>query len=164
MDKVNKLSQPAKDIIKTIIHSPINQKDGITLLRDTPLNNQRCLNILRPAVLWQYYGANIDVIHQSSKLIRRYIYEYRNGTSLVGMDPYNFVTRRMTNEMEYIVTDKTKSFWILSLQIWVRNPIIAQLSCITLVLTSSQIYLWECIVILYILQQMVDLLQKRILK
>ena len=39
MEKTNKLSQPARDIIKKIIHSPINSKDGIKLSWDTPLNN-----------------------------------------------------------------------------------------------------------------------------
>ena len=104
MEKENKLSQPARDIIRKIIHSPINSKDGIKLSWDTPLNNQRCLNILRPTVLRQYYGANVDVINQSSNLIRRYTYIYGSGTS-VGMDPYSFVTRKITNEMEYIATE-----------------------------------------------------------
>ena len=72
MEKQNKLSQPARDIIRKIIYSSINSKDGIKLYRDAPLNNQRYLNILRPAVLRQYYGANLDVIQESSELSRRY--------------------------------------------------------------------------------------------
>ena len=56
-------------------------------------------------MLRKYYGANIDVIHQSSKLIRRYTYGYGSGTSSVGMDSYNFVTRKMANEMDYIATE-----------------------------------------------------------
>ena len=47
----------------------------------------------------------MDVIRQSSELIRRYIYGYGSDTSSVGMNPYNFVTRKMTYEMEYIATE-----------------------------------------------------------
>ena len=104
MEKQNKLSQPTRDMIRKIIYSPINSKDGIKLLRDKPLNNQRYLNILRPAVLRQYYGANVDVLRQS-ELIKRYTYEYGSGISSVRMDPYNIVTRKMIYEMEYIVTE-----------------------------------------------------------
>ena len=50
-EKKNKLSQPARDIIRKLIYSPINSKDGIKLSWDTPLNNQRFLSILRLAVL-----------------------------------------------------------------------------------------------------------------
>ena len=105
MEKTNQLSQAARDIIQKIIHSPINSKDGIKLSWDTPLNNQRCLNILRPAVLRQYYGANVDVINESNHFIKRYTYGYGSGTSSVGIDPFNFVTRKMTKEMEYIGTE-----------------------------------------------------------
>ena len=83
MEKEYVLSQPTRDIISTIIHSPINSKDKIKLSWDTPLNNQKCLNILRPTVLKQCYGANIDDIHLSSELIRRYTYGYGSGTSSV---------------------------------------------------------------------------------
>ena len=50
MEKQNKLSQPPRDIIRKIIYSLINSKDEIKLVWGTPLNNQRCLNILIPAV------------------------------------------------------------------------------------------------------------------
>ena len=95
MEKQSKFSQPAREIIRKIIYSPTNSKDGIKLLWDTPLNNQRFLNILRPAVLSQYYGANLNVIRQCSEFIRSYTYGYGSGTSSVGMDLYNFVTRKM---------------------------------------------------------------------
>ena len=71
MDKQNKLSQPARDIIRINIHSPINLKDVIEL------NN----------------------------LIRIYTYGYGSRTTSGGMDPYNFVTCKITNEMKYIVTE-----------------------------------------------------------
>ena len=60
---------------------------------------------MRPAVLRQYYGANVDVINESKHFIKRYTYGYGSGTSSVGIDPFNFVTRKMTKEMEYIGTE-----------------------------------------------------------
>ena len=95
MENQNKLSQTARDIIKKIIQSPINSKNAIKLSWDTPLNNKMCLNILRPAVIRQYYGANVDVINQSRNLIKRYTCGYGSGTSSVGIDPFNFVTHKM---------------------------------------------------------------------
>ena len=56
-------------------------------------------------MLRQYYGANMDDIRGSSELIRGYTYGYRSGTSSVGIDPYNFVTRKITYKMEYITTE-----------------------------------------------------------
>ena len=69
------------------------------------MNNQRCLNILRSAVLKQCYNENMDVIQESSELTRHYIYGYGSGTSSVGMEPYNFFTSKMTYEIKYIVTE-----------------------------------------------------------
>jgi len=58
------------------------------------------LNILRPAVLRQYYGLNVkdDVTHNDC--VERYTYGSGTGTSTVGIDPNNFVTREMTEEMK----------------------------------------------------------------
>ena len=56
-------------------------------------------------MLGKHYGANVDVIRESSELIRRYNYEYGGGTSSVSMDPYSLVTRKMTYEIEYIATE-----------------------------------------------------------
>ena len=100
-----KIQQPARDIIRKIIYSPINLKDGIKVLWDTPLNHHQCLNILMPIIPRQYYGANVDVIRESSELSRPYL-------------------------------------------------------CMTLVLNLSKILLWLCIVIVYIPQPIVVLLEK----
>ena len=62
MDKQNKLSQPARYVIRKIIYSPIISMDGLKLSWDTTLKNQRCLNILGPTVLRQYYSVNVDII------------------------------------------------------------------------------------------------------
>ena len=54
------------------------------------------LNILRPAVLRQYYGLNVEEIEIQKYGIQRYTYGSGTGTSTVGIDPNNFVTREMT--------------------------------------------------------------------
>ena len=56
-------------------------------------------------MLRESFCAKLDVIRESSELVRRYTYGYGSGTSSVGMDPYKFVTRKMTYEMEYIATE-----------------------------------------------------------
>ena len=93
-----------KRYTQKIIYPPINSKNEIKLLWDTPLNNQRYLNILKTAVLRHDYGANVNVIRESSILIRPYTCGYGSGTSSIGMDPYTFVSRKLTHKMEYIAT------------------------------------------------------------
>ena len=39
IEKQNKILQPARDIIRKVIYSTSNSKDGINLSWDTPLNN-----------------------------------------------------------------------------------------------------------------------------
>ena len=147
-----------------MIYYPINSQDGIKLSWDTPLNNQRSLDILGLLC-----SDNI-VINLSSELISHYTYGYGSGTSSVGMDPYNFFTSKITNEMEYIPTElheillQNQNFLNLESPDFSQNSIIIHLSCITLVLTSSKMILWEYIMIVHILQQMVVLLEERILK
>ena len=92
----------ARNVIHSLITMPINSSEGIQLSLDTPLNNTKNLNILRPAVLRQYFGDDVDVISKSEKFVRRYTYGLGSGTSSVGMDPLNFVTRKMSPEMQYI--------------------------------------------------------------
>ena len=80
----------SRKAVDEIISFPINSKCGIKLSLDKPLNSDICLNIFRPVVLRQYYGkevANID-----GKL-KRCTYGSEIGSSFVGIDPNNFVTR-----------------------------------------------------------------------
>jgi len=92
----------ARNVIHSLITMPINSSEGIILSLDTPLNNTKNLNTLRPAVLRQYFANDVDVICKSEKFERRYTYGSGSGTSSVGMDPLNFVTRKMSPEMQYI--------------------------------------------------------------
>ena len=80
----------------------MNSKYGIKVSLDKPLNNDICLNIFRPAVLRQYFGkevANID-----GKL-KRCTYGSGTGSSSVGMDPNNFVTRAFNKDLISISND-----------------------------------------------------------
>ena len=81
---------------------------------DKPLNNDVDLNILRPAVLRQYFGT--DVEEQGDK-VKRHTYGSGSGSSSVGMDPLNFVTRpwnarilAMSNEIQDILHDNKNMF------------------------------------------------------
>ena len=58
------------------------------------------MNILRPAVLRQYFGKNVPSNEPLDNEEKRQTYGSGSGTSSVGMDKYNFVTRRMTPGME----------------------------------------------------------------
>ena len=98
----------SRKIIDEIIHSPINSPCGIKLSLDKPLNNNIDLNLLRPAVLRQYYGVNIE---EGFDKVKRYSYGSGSGTSSVGMDRYNFVTRPWNDWMSAMSYD---IHWILN--------------------------------------------------
>ena len=88
--------------IDTIISNPINSKHGIKLSVDKPLNNNECLNIHRPAVLRQYFGKEMET---TNDVIERYTYGSGSGTTSVGMDPNNYVTRSLSTEMICMIDD-----------------------------------------------------------
>ena len=92
----------SRTVIDELIRSPVNSKFRIKLLFDKPLNNNIGLNILRPAVLRQYFGkevANID------GQVKRCTYGSGTGSSSVGMDPHNFVTRSLSKKMITMIDD-----------------------------------------------------------
>ena len=92
----------SRAIIDEVICSPINSDSGIKLSLDKPLNNDIDLNVLRPAVLRQYFGEEIRKVN--GKLIR-YTYGSGSGTSSVGMDPHNFVTRALNSKVIAMIDD-----------------------------------------------------------
>ena len=106
MPKDNALYDLSRRFIDTLISHPMNSKYGINLSIDKPLNNSECLNILRPAVLRQYFGKEIS---RTTKNVERYTYGSGSGTSSVGMDPRNFVTRSLSGEMIYMIEDLHKN-------------------------------------------------------
>ena len=92
----------SRTVIDELIRSPINSKCGIKLSLDKPLNNDIGLNILRPAVLRQYFGKEVANIHGR---LKRCTYGSGTDSSSVGMDPHNFVTRALSNEMIAMIDD-----------------------------------------------------------
>ena len=104
----------SRKIIDELVRCPINSKHGIKLSLDKPLNNDIDLNILRPAVLRQYYGMDIE---EEVDKVKRYTYGSGSGTSSVGMDPHNFVTRpwnawmlAMSKDIQSILNDNRNLF------------------------------------------------------
>ena len=102
------LGDMARLAVNRMVYSPVSSKYGIELSLDTSLNNRPCLNILRPGVLRQYFGRNLtEYLGQNSSesnrnetIVKICTYASGNGTSSVGMDPYNFVTQNMSGTME----------------------------------------------------------------
>ena len=92
----------SRKVVDELITSPINSKSGIKLSLDKPLNNDICLNIFRPAVLRQYYSK--DVANIDGKL-KRCTYGSGTGSSSVGMDPNNFVTRSFNKDLSTMTDD-----------------------------------------------------------
>ena len=52
----------ARNGIHSLITMPINSSEGIKLSLNTPLNNTKNLNTLRPTVLRQHFAGDVDVI------------------------------------------------------------------------------------------------------
>ena len=91
----------SRTVIDELIRSSMNSKCGIKLSLDKPLNNDIDLTILRPAVLRQYFGKEVEKINGRFKRCT-----YGSGTgSSVGMEPHNFVTRSLSNEMIAMMED-----------------------------------------------------------
>ena len=96
-----------------MVCSPVNSKNGIEISLDTPLNNCPCLNMLCPGVLRQYFGMNVtEYLGQSSSdysvnenVIKRYNYGSGSSKSLLSMEVYNFVTRKMSDTMRCIADE-----------------------------------------------------------
>ena len=102
LPKDNALYDLSRRDIDTLISHPMNSECGIKLSIDKPLNNSECLNIYRPAVLRQYFGREVS---RTAKNVKRYTYGSGSGTSSVGMDPRNFVTRSLSVGMICMIED-----------------------------------------------------------
>ena len=89
----------ARQIVDKLISAPINSKDGIHVSMDSPYRRYHLLNILRPSVLRQYYGRNIDnQCHE--EYVRRYSYGTGSGSNTLGIDGNKFMTKNFTHEID----------------------------------------------------------------
>ena len=89
----NELSKTALSLLRQIIFSRLNSKDGICLALDRPLGcKHHKPNLIRPAVLRQFYG-------QTLPCGKRFCYGSGTGSLTVGTHPDHLVTRNMTPEM-----------------------------------------------------------------
>ena len=85
-----------------IISNSINSNLGIKLSVDKPMNDKECLNIHRPTVLRQYF---VKEMGTTNDIIERYTYGSGSGTTSVGMNPHNYVTRSLCIEMICMIDD-----------------------------------------------------------
>jgi hypothetical protein len=101
----NTLSDMSRVIIDQVICALINSKYGIKLSLDQPLNNCVDFKMLRPAVLRQCFGKEYPSASTNRQYSTRYNYGSESGTSSVGLDPHNFVTRKMIPNMKCMAKD-----------------------------------------------------------
>ena len=92
----------SRSVIDTLLYNRINIKNGLKLSIDTPLNNDAYLNIHCPAVLRQYFGRQVE---NSAHKLEMYTYGSGSGTSSIGMDYHNFLTRSLIVEMISMIDD-----------------------------------------------------------
>ena len=95
------LSDLARTIFDRLICSNLESKDGIKTTTDRAMGNPMEINVQRRAVLRQYYGKTYHDIKDEEipEYVRRATYAVGCGSISVGTDPYNYVTREMTDEM-----------------------------------------------------------------
>ena len=81
----------------------IDTIDGIQMSVDKPrMCQSRVINLLRPAVLRQYFGLDLDLPTERDDLVWRSSYGSGSGTTSVGINPRHWTTRQMTYPMKII--------------------------------------------------------------
>ena len=58
-----------------------------------------------PAVLRQYFGKETKSDKENKESCEHFKYGSGSGTGSVGMDPYNFFTRKITSDMNYMACE-----------------------------------------------------------
>ena len=98
----------ARFTLHQLIYSDLDSKDGIRVTPKKSNSNPVFLNMERPAVLRQYYCCDLlpaPAISNTKKTVYRYSYAISVGTTSVGTDPTQFVTRKMHPTMDLISKD-----------------------------------------------------------
>ena len=81
----------------------IDTNDGIQISVDKPsMCQSRVINLLRPAVLRQYFGLDLDIPTGRDDLVWRNSYGSGSGTTSVGINSCHWTTREMTYAMKII--------------------------------------------------------------
>ena len=81
----------------------IDTNDGIQISVDKPsMCQSRVINLLRPAVLRQYFGLDLDIPTNRDDLVWRSSYGSGSGTTSVGINSCHWTTREMTYAMKII--------------------------------------------------------------
>ena len=83
-------------IVKRLIGSGLDTRNGITLLADEPLGNKPMLNVSRPAVLRQYYGRDLTV----QGINQRATFGMFKGAQSEGSDKDKFSVKPFCHEMK----------------------------------------------------------------
>ena len=90
-------------IPSALILRGVDTIDGIQISVDKPsMCQSRVINLLRPAVLRQYFGLNLDISTGRDDLVWRSSYGSGSGTTSVGINPRHWTTREMTYAMKII--------------------------------------------------------------
>jgi len=90
-------------IPSVLILRGIDTIDGIQISVDKPsMCQSRVINLLRPAVLRQYFGLDLDIPTNRDDLVWRSSYGSGSGTTSVGINPRHWTTREMTYPMKII--------------------------------------------------------------
>ena len=66
---------------------------------------QSSLNITRHSILRQYFGKEIKSDKDNRDSCESFAYGSGSGTGSVDMDPYNFVTHKITSDMRYMACE-----------------------------------------------------------
>lgn len=84
--------------------APFNSKDGVNVCVEAPYGKNHNLNILRNAVLRQYYGCDTEESEKYTDVSYRYSYGVGAGSAVtsVGSDSSSIITRRMTEDLQNI--------------------------------------------------------------
>ena len=96
----NPLKRHCNAIIDKLMLHPMDTYNGISVVCEQPMGNKIILNIERPAVLQQYYGA--DIINHGDTTVKRYTYGYGSKRNSVGSDPHKCVTKPFDDDMHQI--------------------------------------------------------------
>lgn len=89
--------------ISALLLNGVDTIDGIKISVDKPsICQSRVINLVRPAVLRQYFGLDLDIPTGRDDLVWRSSYGSGSGSTSVGINKRHLATREMTYAMKII--------------------------------------------------------------